>query len=206
MNLVELAFLNDREVTLATHPIYEGLPPLEKINAGLAASRLVLCGNTGLYNPDSPKRLVDFGAGKGGSTFALALLAQQNNGYVDAVEVDRGRASDLAATGLELQMPVRLHRAEGVGWLYDRARRGEHFDLITASMFGPDFEGDLARRLLLVSRNALESGGSMIIYSDPLTMEAAQEVCEEEGVDFQGLKQLAPDLSALPDTIVVTNP
>lgn len=74
-------------------------------------------------------------------------------------------------------------------------------------MFGPDFSGNLARMLLLVSRGALEPGGSMIIYSDPLTMEAAQKVCEEEGADFRGLETLnpVPGLSALPDTIVVTN-
>jgi hypothetical protein len=148
---------------------------------------------------------VDFGAGKGGSTFALSLLAQQNNGSVNAVEVDKGRASALAATGLEAQMPVRLHRAEGIRWLYDRAREGERFDLIVAGMLGRDYGGDLARKLLLVSRKALEPGSSMILYSDPVTMEAAQEVCQEEGVDFQGLGQFVPDPSALPDTIVVTN-
>jgi len=206
MNLVELASLNSGEVPLHTHPIYDQLPTLQKINASLAASKLVLCGTMGLYNPDSPKRLVDFGAGKGGSTFALALLAEQNAGSVDAVEDNPARASHLEATGLEAQMPVRLHRAEGIRWLYDHARGGESFDLINAAMFGPDFEGDLARKLLLVSRSALKSGGSMIIYSDPLTMAATQEVCEEEGVDFQGIGQLTTGLSGSPDTIVVTNP
>lgn len=114
MNLAELALLENRDVSQPLHPVYDQLPALEKVSAGRAASRLALCGNMGLYNPDSPKRLVDFGAGRGGSTFALALLAEQNNGSVDALEVNAGRISEMAAAGLGEQMPVRTHQIEGI--------------------------------------------------------------------------------------------
>jgi SAM-dependent methyltransferase len=209
MNIAELVNLPYKESSIS-HPVLDAINAkhdLAKLGASRAALRLLLCRDLGLYDPTALTRIVDFGAGHGGSTFAVALLAQENGATVDAVEEIPLRAEVLKNSDLQ-SMSVRAHQADGIEWLDDRARDGEQFDLITACMLGPDFRGKLARELLVVSHEALVSGGKLLMYSDPNTMAAAREVCDDAHADYHGVESLRPDISTLVacDTIVITNP
>jgi 16S rRNA G1207 methylase RsmC len=184
-------------------PVFDRMEDMQRFGAMWAASRLLLCEAMGFLNLSDAKRIVDFGAGKGGPTFALALLAVQNGGQVDALEAEQTRVATIEATGMTEALPVRTHTADGIAWLADRAHEGNRYDLITGFMFGRDNHGHLSRALLEVSREALTPGGALLIVSDPTTMAAARAVCDEQPIVYYNIDQESPFAIVTPDTLVI---
>jgi len=184
-------------------PVFDRMEDMPKFGAMLAASRLLLCETLGFLNLSDAKRIVDFGAGRGGPTFALALLAEQNGGQVDAIEAESTRVAILEKTGMTESLPVRTHTADGIAWLAERAHEGSRYDLITSFMLGPDKHGYLSQALLDVSQEALASGGILLIVSDPDTMDAARAVCDEQSVYYHNIDQTSPLVVVVPDTLVI---
>jgi predicted O-methyltransferase YrrM len=204
VNITELASLYEGSEPTFSHPVFDRFEDVTRMYASIAASRLMLCNAMGFYDPRVPKRIVDFGAGRGGSTLALALLAEQNGGTVEALEVEPSRFKELEQSGLTQAMPVQAHMVDGIDWLIDQAQQGEQFDLIAGCMLGPDFEGSLTKELLDISRTTLVPGGKLIVYSDKLTMKAARAACSEAATDYQLASGLIPGVSIVPDALVVT--
>lgn len=188
---------------IAPHAVFDRMEDMPRFGAMWAASRLLLCEAMGFLNLSDAKRIVDFGAGKGGPTFALALLAVQNGGQVDALEAEPTRVTTIEATGMTESLPVQTHTADGIAWLADRAREGNRYDLITGFMFGRDNHGHLAQALMEVSQQALASGGALLIVSDPTTMAAARAVCDEQLVNYHNIDQESPFAIVTPDTLVI---
>lgn len=201
---LDTSFYNGGPTT--PHPVFDRMDDMPKFGAMWAASRLLLCEAMGFLNLSDAKRIVDFGAGRGGPTFALALLAEQNGGQVDAIEAEPSRVTVIEKTGMTESLPVRTHAADGIAWLAERAREGNRYDLITGFMLGRDNHGHLSRALLEVSQEALASGGALLIVSDPTTMAAARAVCNEQSVDYHDIDQDSPLAVVTPDTLVIPQP
>jgi precorrin-6B methylase 2 len=173
--------LEERIATLQAPELYLGLEGMARFNAVTAAADLIKCAELELLDLDATQRIVDFGAGRGGPTFALGLLAKENGGQVDAVELEEPRGREIERTGQTRHLNVRLHIANGLKWLGDQSMAGKKYDLITAFMLGPDKEGRLSKALLDAAQCVLAPEGKVFIASDDETMAAANEVCAASG-------------------------
>lgn len=120
------------------------------------------------------KRVVDFGAGDGVPTLALAQLVKQNDGTVKALEQGPSKAVERG-----LLTPDQWYMGDGLAFLDDM----EGCDLVTAFMLGPD-AGDLVSKLLKSASRALNPQGHLIIRSDPTTTRDAKDIFAEAGVTY----------------------
>ncbi len=158
--------------------MYASLEGMARFKAAVAASTLIECAEEGMIDLEAARDIVDFGAGTGGPTYALALMAEENGGHVDAVEPDEPRGREIERVGMTRHMDVDLHLAEGLRWLAHRSMEGKRYDLITAFMFGPDEDGAFSRRFLDVAQYTLAANGRILLNSDANTVAAARQVCE----------------------------
>jgi hypothetical protein len=156
-----------------------------------AADYLRAFSRTGLIDLSRPRRIIDFGANIGTSTVPLAQLARANGSSLIALEEDPVNALQLA--NLNIIPPEQVIVGNGVDYLNDIAERGERFDLLTAFFLGPDYNGELIRRLIPAAQRARSSQSDFIVTSDGKTMNAVCDAFNDYGLDFTFI-QVGDDL------------
>lgn len=189
-------------VTPENNPVFAHLHSFHRRGATAAATVLNLSEGLGHLDLSKSKRILDFGAGSGGPTLALAELAKLNGGTVDAIESKPRLARDIVDLGI---LPAeRVITGNGIEALRTTP---EKYDLITSFMLGPDdSDGSLARALLDSGRHALVPGGSILITSDVNTIATVKRVCEQDGVPHDYIHGLPVDDGFLPGTVIASFP
>ena len=164
-----------------------------KWRAENTAEYLQLCQKLGYIDLETIQTIIEFGAGGGASTTALAQLAELNGGSVIALEKDRDAIRKLKKLIAKKQLPTtKVIEGDGIVSLRKMYDRGETGDLVIASLLGPDFEGFLTRRLIEPAGNVLNPKGSLLIISDPRTMEAAQNAFAARGIEHTTMSTGTP--------------
>lgn len=199
--LLQEARTSPAAIDVKAHPFFARLPYLHQWGALNAETALNLADAHGYIELGRIRRILDFGAGRGGPTFALLQLADFNGGVVDAVDLYEEDAVGALRTHGYIS-DDHVHHGDGLDFLRN-VSGADRYDLVTAFMFGPDTCGDLALGLLEASRHALRTGGYLVINSDPDTMTAVQSVLSAEGQTFELIPGESLEPTWLPDTVVV---
>lgn len=138
-----------------------------------AAISLARALSSGLINPEI-KRIVEFGAGSGGSTFALARFAEVIGADLDVVEIEDADV----IWKQRIVLPEHVIESDGIIYLDSLSeKRIRPYDLITAFMLGPDIKATLFRQLGSACVKALNPTGTLMITSDSFTLRAAVDAC-----------------------------
>ena len=167
-------------VDVQKHPDFQKLNVLQRSGAKWAASALQLAASMGHIDAARMKRIIDFGAGSGGPTFAVARVGETIGADVEAVEQNEQQAKEIVADGI---LPEdKVHVSDGLAFLNGVNGAENGYDLVTAFMLGPDINADLFRKLAHASGNALSEGGNLLVTSDGGTFSAAMRACESSGV------------------------
>lgn len=183
----------------------ERLNSLQIWSARRALTGLVLAESFGYINFSNIRRILDFGAGMGGPTFALVSVGGVIDAEVEAVEVKSSLADVVVETGILPRDRV-LGGRDGFTYLNSLPEQGiQPYDLITSFMFGPDREGDLFFRLTRAAQRSLAPTGFLLITSDPGTILAAELSCRISRVIYHRTNgiwedndEVAPDVLILP--------
>lgn len=168
-----------------------------------AETVLNLSASFGYLDLAKAKRMIDFGAGAGGPTLALAQLAGLNGGTVEAVESNLKFVEDMIAMGIV--DAEHAHQGNGITLLGNETSRAT-YDLVTAFMLGPDSDGGLTRDLLKASQNALTAGGHLVITSDMGTMSVARRVCDQQGTKYEYVTGVPTETGPMPDILIASFP
>jgi predicted O-methyltransferase YrrM len=208
MELSDLASEPDIHEPKLDHPVFDRMDNVERQGALYAASRLMACARLG-YEVLKARRIIDFGAGNGVSALPLGLLANRSGGSVDSLEICSTLqwAEKIKHLGIEEHLPVRVHGVDGLEWISSKAQEGKRYDLITGCWFAPDNVADRTRGLLAASRQALDSNGLLIVYSDHPTMQTVRSTLGDEKVLFDGYDSLDdPSTTHDVDMVVLQQP
>lgn len=187
-------------VDVAASQAYENLPEVRQKSAMVAEQVLNLAEINGYIDLGNARRTLDFGAGAGGPTVALAQLADLNGGEAEAVDQYPDFTNLMVGQGI--LDADHVHQTDGIEYLRSDVAAGQ-YDLITAFMFGPDTTGALSRELLDAARHALAEDGRLLITSDIGTMRVAELACNEAGVAMAKTQSIPLPEGVLPATIVV---
>lgn len=182
---------------------FDRLNILQVWGAKLAMASIQMAVSFGYLDPDKIKRIADFGAGAGGPTFALVVVARQLGATVNAIEQHDKSADQIVETGI---LPAEsVIKVDGIDYLGSLEDIGiERYDLVTAYMLGPDTEGELFRKLARASNRALNPEGNLLVTSDGGTIESVREVCQTVGVLFNRIQGVSDGKEVVvPTTIVV---
>lgn len=158
---------------------FEKLDEYDRRSASRAYLVLQAAHEFGCFDMMGARRMLDFGAGTGGSTLALRAVAEASGGRVEAVEAHPRIAKVISDR--QILPEDQVHAGNGITLLEQDDYRGG-FDLITAFMLGPDMDGRLARRLLPAARQALAADGCLLMTSDTISLMAFRDACAEVGV------------------------
>lgn len=130
-------------ISVEENPIFPHLEGFHQWGATTAATVLNMGEVAGHLNLSEARSILDFGAGGGGPTLALAELAEKNGGIVTAVESIPASAQGIIDSGILPAEQVVV--GDGLEVLRTTP---EKYDLITAFMLGPDNTGSFTRAFL----------------------------------------------------------
>jgi len=191
-------------IDLEQQPGYDRLNIFQIWGAKLAINALRLAIYMKYLDVSRLKRIVDFGAGVGGPTFALAAIARVTDGEVTALDEDEEQVREISTTGI---IPAQnVHSGDGFSYLNsvkDTVNQG--FDLITAFMLGPDITGNLFRKLATASAQVLNDGGNLLVTSDTGTFSVAREIVQRSGVQHHLIHGIADPTGEIvvPHTLII---
>ena len=140
-----------------------------KFNIERLESALLSGLSSGILSPKAVRgSVVDFGCGRGIST--ALLLGYGSN----ATGIEINQESVNAGQSLPIFPKGRVICADGVAYL--KALPEASLDLVTASMLGPDIQGNLCREFLNACKHALKPEGVVLVSTDCGTMNTLQRV------------------------------
>lgn len=184
-------------------PGYDRLDVLQKFGARVSARAIQLAVGMGYVNPDRMGRIIDFGAGSGGPTFALVGLGNAVGSRVEAVENNQQSAQKIIDSAILPEDQV--HITDGLAYLGSAQSKDESFDLVTAFMLGPDMEGSLFRRLAKASSTTLSGDGKLLITSDFGTLSTVKAISEQSGAKYNFVHGVSQgDEIVVPNTLVLS--
>ena len=189
---------NSTLLDISKTPEYASLSEYQKFSAQVAFQLLLLANQFGYLSRDEIKSVCDFGAGSGGATFGLKKFANASNTDCIALETSAGMAQ--AITNSRILPPDSVKVGDGLQYLTEGHTP---FDLITASMFGPDGSESFAECFLEAARNSLKQNGKLLIYSDPHTMQTVKNVLEKKGIYYDWIGGIPAD-PPIPSTAIVS--
>lgn len=136
---------------------------------------LTLAEQQGILQVGSVKHVCDFGTGTGGPALALQQFFQLPASRLTLLE----EYSPQAVLLRRLFPKGKICLTNGLSWL--EANANQQFDLISAFMLGPDYEGDgLVVRFLEQALSCLSPAGALLICSDTATMQVVQNVLRDK--------------------------
>ncbi len=167
---------------------FEKIETFQKARAQSALILIKLALARGLLTPAHFRRVIDFGAGRGGTTFALVNIAKIVEGEVEAVEEDPERGLKIVNAGI---LPIEfVHIGEGIASLESLAtNESNEVDLVTSFMLQPSQNGQLFRALATVSSCLLTDMGLLLVNSDLKTLNGVETICRESGAQLYNLGQ-----------------
>lgn len=201
----ELTANSESEVALLKledQPGFDRLDSFQIFVAKLALVPLQLADSLGYIDFARVKRIADFGAGNGGSTFALATIARALGATVTAIEEEGVMADKIVQAGI---LPAEsVIKADGLEYLNSLSTKGiQDYDLVTAFMLGPDRDGTLFRNLAQACSTALNPNGNLLVTSDTVTIEVVRKVAQASGVSFNRVQGFSEGKDIVPTTIIV---
>lgn len=180
-------------------PGYLALDEYQQAAANVAAKVLQVAVGFGYLDPQKIRRIIDFGAGTGGPTFALTEIAKAIGATVEVVESNPKLAQRIIETNILPDSNV--HPTDGITFLNSSSTNGGGYDLVTAFMLGPDQGGYLFANLAQASSAALTENGNLLITSDVGTMSSVKRISEESRVGFHLIDRV-PEIG-FPNTIIL---
>lgn len=102
-------------VAVEKHPDFQKLNVLQRSGAKWATSALQLAASMGHIDASRIKRIVDFGAGSGGPTFAVVRIGEAIGADVEAVEQNEQQAKEIVSDGILPEEKV--HVGDGLAFL-----------------------------------------------------------------------------------------
>lgn len=189
-------------LNIDAQPGYDRLSVPQVFGAKMAMASLRMAVSFGYVDEARIRRIMDFGAGSGGPTFALVAAAREIGASVDAVELGK-TANAIVESGILPRENVL--QEDGIAYLNSLAERGvSQYDLVTAFMLGPDEHGVLFRQLAQACRKALTPYGNLLVISDLGTFSAAQEACEQAGLPFNRIRGVSDNGEiVVPNVLIV---
>jgi SAM-dependent methyltransferase len=143
--------------------------PMVRFNIEQLESALLSGLSSGILSPNAVRgSVVDFGCDRGSST--ALLLGYGSN--VTGVEINT--ESVQAGKSLSSFPEGKVIRTDGIAYL--KSLPEASLDLVTASMLGPDIQGNLCREFLNACKHALKPEGVVLVSTDLVTMETVQRV------------------------------
>lgn len=165
------------------------LNAVQKTGYDLAKAAFTAVTAQGYIDPRNIHRILDFGAGLGGPTLAFVDATRQFGTHIDAVEKEEIWTGILNKLGA--LPPENIIISDGILYLKELRQKGiAPYDLITAFQLGPDGLGRIFRELAVVSSEALNPNGNLLVTSDNVSMSAALKACDEADVTYHFLKAI----------------
>lgn len=191
-------------ITVEHDPDFAELDALQQMSARRAAFFMNFCHQAGHVDLAKKRRLLDFGAGIGGTTFALLTLAKANAAQVHAVEINPEHAKRLES--LPAMTGRQVHVQDGVT-LLEKPPQNKKFDLVTAFLFGPDKSGGLSEAFVRAADHGLEPDGHILLDSDRPTMNFVMAACDRHGRRYEFIEGWSrPGQLVYPDKLVIFGP
>src|SRR3989338_1350622 len=193
------------QIDIGKHPMFATFDDSGKISAKRAINSLQAAVREGHLDIGKVKRILDFGAGFGGSTFALACVAEVIEADVEAVEISAEKALQIVSS--DILSADKVYIGDGRDFL-SKIRPGNEYDLITGFMFGPDgTNASLFQEVALASNKALSPHGYLLINSDMRTAAEIERVAEVnkmryDRIQMQGVGRELPTTLIFPQAEV----
>lgn len=179
------------EIDLESQSGFHDLHRIQQVGARVALAVLHQAKKVGLLDFTQIRRILDFGAGIGGPTFALSVVGRLYGAKVDAVE----KAVVIANCMPPAIIDNHLIPGDGLSHLNSLDRRGlPKYDLVTAFMLGPDGMGELFKNLAQACGRGLTPNGRLLVTSDQISLFNAVALCEGLGVEYHLLNEHTPTL------------
>ena len=149
---------------------YHALNPILKFEVIHAEQTLIAASESGLLlRSHISGKVLDFGCGLGGG----ALVLSYNGADVTAIDVDPKSIEEFRKYNFINTVNIIL----GDGIAYMDTLPENSLDLVTAFIFGPDFEGSLIQRFFAAVKHALKPKGRTLITSDTGTLSLVEGNC-----------------------------
>lgn len=134
-------------------------------------------------------KILDFGAGYGGSTSAIVDVTRQYAPHIDAVENGEVVLKNLIPSGVLPRENIIPY--DGILYLKELRQKGiAPYDLITAFRLGSDTMGRIFREIASSTTTTLNPNGNLLVTSDNLSMSVALKALDEAGVTYHFIEQI----------------
>ena len=182
------------QIDIGKHPTFAEFDSLGQGSAKRAINSLQAAIREGYLNVGKVKRILDFGAGRGGPTFVLTRVAKVIGADVEAIEKSDVDARYIVTSGI---LPAnKVHIGNGVKFL--KKQPGEEYDLITGFMFGPDdAHASLFQKMARASSRALSPHGRLLINSEMRTVAEIERVAKVNHIEYSRIQGVGRDLTTL---------
>jgi spermidine synthase len=153
---------------------FEFLDPLQNFAAENMERVLKVALNLGVIEEDQhiKGKVVDFGAGHGGSTWYLKNLG------ADVTAVDLEDMSELR--NINVLPDENIVIENGIKYLNELPENS--VDMIISIMFGPDKNGDLSRQFIPVALKSLRVSGVILVFSEIGTISVFDKIAQNSSV------------------------
>jgi precorrin-6B methylase 2 len=150
-------------------------------------------------DPKTVRSVVDFGAGFGEPTWAIRQWTGEETD-ITALEQKPDLAEWIATT----QPSLAVVTGDGIDYLEQVARRKQSVDLITTFALGPDPTGQLSRKLIEASQEALSKEGFLLLNATNRTALAALQNVDRLGLAFDRFEpEMLPGSNSTFDTLLI---
>ena len=151
---------------------YHALNPIQKFEVIHAEEAVIAASKAGLLLKSHVSgKVVDFGCGLGGG----ALVLSYNGADVTAIDIDSKSIEEFRR--YNLIDPVKIIQGDGITYMDTLSE--DSLDLVTAFIFGPDFEGSLIQRFFATANHALKPDGRILITSETGTLSLVERNCPQ---------------------------
>ncbi|MDY6854091.1 MAG: class I SAM-dependent methyltransferase [Thermodesulfobacteriota bacterium] len=116
-------------------------------------------------------KVLDFGCGLGGG----ALVLSYNGADVTAIDIDSKSIEEFRK--YKLIDSVKIIQGDGITYMNTLSE--DSLDLITAFIFGPDFEGSFIQRFFATANHAIKPNGKILITSETGTLSLVERNCPQ---------------------------
>jgi SAM-dependent methyltransferase len=149
---------------------YQTLNPIQKFEVMHAQEAIIAASEAGLLlKSHLSGKVLDFGCGLGGG----ALVLSYNGANVTAIDIDSKPIEEFSK--YNLIDSVKIIQGDGIAYMDNLPENS--LDLVTAFIFGPDFEGSLIRRFFATANHAMKPKGRILITSETGTLSLVDRNC-----------------------------
>ena len=151
---------------------YQAMNPILKFEVIHAQEAIIAASEAGLLLISHISgKVLDFGCGLGGG----ALVLSYNGADVTAIDIDPKPIEEFRKYSFIDTVNIIL----GDGIAYMDTLPENSLDLVTAFIFGPDFEGLLIQRFFATANHAIKPDGRILITSETGTLSLVERNCPE---------------------------